>query len=413
MDELSENVFDKIIEENFSEEKLILLLFEKKLNAFDIKLTKKQKKQLIFHWRTNTLEEMQIEPTIQQSAHLQKLGHNELVLDFGQADFDEFQEEINQLFFDESNKTIERLSEKLKINWNSQLKSVLKKLKANQQSFTNHLSKIWGKPLDLLEALISISTEYGLGFNYKYRPIEASNNNVVFDALTRLHARGCQVSSEVLALLKNGFADGAHARWRTLHEICVVAMFIGLHDNDVAEKYLDHYAVTDYHDALQYNKYYEVLSYPPISESEYASIKSAHEESVKRYGPDFDSDYGWAAEVLGKRKPSFVDIEEKVQLSHMRPFYKLANMNVHSGSKGARLRLGLPPKNPNLLVAGSSIYGLAEPGQNTAYSIFSLTTTLLRLQPNLENASFTLAYQKLMEEVMLEFDKVAAKSENF
>ena len=55
MDELSENVFDKIIEENFSEEKLILLLFEKKLNAFDIKLTKKQKKQLIFHCRTKTL----------------------------------------------------------------------------------------------------------------------------------------------------------------------------------------------------------------------------------------------------------------------------------------------------------------------------------------------------------------------
>ena len=67
-----------------------------------------------------------------------------------------------------------------------------------------------------------ISRESGDLFNESF----GKNNDQVFFVLWRLHARSCQITMEILALLKSGFADGAHARWRTLHEIAVTALFI-------------------------------------------------------------------------------------------------------------------------------------------------------------------------------------------
>lgn len=116
----------------------------------------------------------------------------------------------------------------------SLLKSLRKRLKAHQKqnknihiSFNNNLKRIWGKPIDLLEMLYFIAEETGDNYNHHFRPLASSQNNFVFEVLTRLHARGCQITSEIILLLRNGFADGAHARWRTLHEISIVAYFIG------------------------------------------------------------------------------------------------------------------------------------------------------------------------------------------
>jgi hypothetical protein len=61
--------------------------------------------------------------------------------------------------------------------------------------------------------------------------------------LTRLLARGCQVSDEIISLLENGFADGAMARWRTLREIAVVATVIRRYGTDIGARYVDHQAV--------------------------------------------------------------------------------------------------------------------------------------------------------------------------
>ena len=44
------------------------------------------------------------------------------------------------------------------------------------------------------------------------------------------------MSRAILALLRSGFADDAHARWRSLHELAVVSGFISEYGEDVAEK---------------------------------------------------------------------------------------------------------------------------------------------------------------------------------
>jgi hypothetical protein len=48
---------------------------------------------------------------------------------------------------------------------------------------------------------------------------------------------------EIIVLLENELADGAMARWRTLHEITTVAILIEKYGEDVAERYVNNQIV--------------------------------------------------------------------------------------------------------------------------------------------------------------------------
>src|SRR5690349_16561332 len=112
-----------------------------------------------------------------------------------------------------------------------------------QRAFEGRLQQMWGKGLDLLELLILVAHEAGEVVNERDRPRAALENDAVFEALVRLHARGCQVAREALCLLRSGYAAGAHSRWRTLHEIAATALFVRTHGADTAERYLLHEVV--------------------------------------------------------------------------------------------------------------------------------------------------------------------------
>ena len=129
--------------------------------------------------------------------------------------------------------------------------------------------------------------------------IKAQNH--VFDVLTRLHARACQIAFEVLVLLKNGFADGAHARWRSLHEVTVVASFIKTHGDEVAERYLLHDNIELYKAAELHQKHYAILGEEPIPDDEYNSIKVIRDELIDCFGTPYKNNYGWASSVLNNK----------------------------------------------------------------------------------------------------------------
>jgi hypothetical protein len=108
-----------------------------------------------------------------------------------------------------------------------------------------------------------------------------------------------------------------------------------------------------------------------------------------------------------------VSIEENIGASFMQPFVKLAHVNVHAGSTGIFLRLGSSPHEEESIVAGASVFGVGEPGQNTAYTISNLTTTLLLYKTkDLDNVGSVLALRKFMEEVVWEFGRVMEAQEN-
>ena len=201
---------------------------------------------------------------------------------------------------------------------------------------------------------------------------------------TRLHARACQIAREVLTLLYAGFAEGAMARWRALHELAVVSLFIG-HDEELAERYRFHEAVESRKVAVQYRKHTEKLGLEPITDAEFEQMEADVATLKKRFGKGYGESYGWAVERLRKigKRATFDKIEEAAELGHLRPYYQLASHSVHANPKGAFYRLGLVDQT-EMLLAGPSSYGLADAGQNTAISLGQITSALVSLAPTLD-----------------------------
>lgn len=255
----------------------------------------------------------------------------------------------------------------------------LKERRADKAEFEEHIRRIWGEPLDLLEIFLELCLETAMLFHENVESHITPENRYLYQTLLRLHARGCQIGAEVLTLLNNGFADGAHARWRTLYEITIVAYFIIKNGNDVAERYIRHDTVESYRALNVYETCHERLGYGPCTKEQIDEVTTAFNELCERFGPNFKNDYGWASEALHKDKPRFVDIENATDFSHWRAHYKLASHNVHAQPKGIMFKLGMPTRAPRKirLLPGPSDAGFIDPAQCTAISLHQLTCALL------------------------------------
>src|SRR5690606_17251011 len=130
----------------------------------------------------------------------------------------------------------------------------------------------------------------------------------------------------------------------------------------------DHDAIESWRAAEQYNKFSERLGTEEYSNSELAAIKANFDAAILKHGSGFEKPNGWAASILPKKKIDFFDLEEAADLSHLRPYYKLASHGVHAGPKGILFELGLVP-NKNLLLAGPSNFGFTDPAHNTALAL--------------------------------------------
>lgn len=268
------------------------------------------------------------------------------------------------------------------IRYNS--RSALKQRKKARKIFESNLNKHWNKPIDLLEEILAICMESCADLNAEWQSESSKNDKHKVEVLIRLHARACKITSEILALLRTGHADGAHARWRSLHEVAVVGLFIANHDDTVADRYILHDAIECAKAANQYQKNAKKLNLEPISEKELQEILEEKQLFIEKYGKCFNNNYGWASEALGISDPNFSEIEKNVKLDHIRPFYRLASHNIHANPRGAFIQLGLMNFNTNEILAGTSNYGLAEPGHACAISLSQITAALLTLRSNFD-----------------------------
>jgi hypothetical protein len=244
--------------------------------------------------------------------------------------------------------------------------------------FERRLYLRWGEALDLVRLFRLWCLQAGTAFHDRRRP---TAGDWVHEALVRLHARSCLVAAEVIALLEAGLASGAHARWRSAHEIAVIAFFLRQHGQDAAERYLLHDAVESHRSVADYQRYATRLNYEPFAAAEVDEIQAVRDELVTRFGRDYGSQYGWAAAALGKPRPTFRDIEAAVSLDHLRPYYRMASHPTHAGPKGLAFDMGLLSN--SVMLAGPSNAGLADPGHGIAISLLHNTVTLLNHDPDM------------------------------
>lgn len=241
--------------------------------------------------------------------------------------------------------------------------------------FQGRLEERWGEGLSLLRMLLQSIREIGAEVQRRHHKSKSKKYAHRRFVLGRLHVRACQVADEIITLMENGFADGAMARWRTLHEIGVIATIIEDGDEELARRYIDHDVVEVKKQADDYDEKQVPLGYEPIAPRERKHIEDAYAEAIQRYGPSFRYEYGWAAEHLKDKKPDFKKLQAEADQSNMNTYYKLANFNVHAGARAMFFRL--TDMGSHIPIAGRSNAGLVEPGQNTAYTMVRVTGALI------------------------------------
>ena len=279
-------------------------------------------------------------------------------------------------------------------------------LNRQASGFERRLYERYKTGFDLLSLHATLGMEIGDEVNQELREKEKQGPSFTFvDVLTRLHARACQIGGEIATLLRSGYADGAMARWRSLHEVSVVLHFIAENGPETAIRYADHEAVESLKAARGYNSMAARLNHQPHTPAEVAQIEADAHAVISKYEPDFDSEYGWATVALNKLKssvpvskktsaascpvcskrkkrgPNFADIEKAVGLDRFRPYYKFASHNVHANPKGIFYRLCMP-EDHSILPAGPTNIGLTDPAQNTALAITRATAVLAQVAPH-------------------------------
>ena len=268
---------------------------------------------------------------------------------------------------------LKRMSEIAPILAQSGVKSYLDSIKKDakvgisqsrreRRGFERRLSKHWAKPLHLLELTVEIAQEVAGEVGETVAAEEVKVDEHTFRALWAIHARGCQMSRAILALLRSGFADDAHARWRSLHELAAVSSFISKHGDGVAEKYLLHDVVQRRKLARAYKEHEVRAKLDPLTQAEMDDIEGEYQSLIGKFGNEFAEDYGWAASALGNKRPTLLNIEEDVGLDHLRPYYQMANHNVHGNSHAAFFKLGVFEPDRANSPRWPEQYGISRPG---------------------------------------------------
>lgn len=244
-------------------------------------------------------------------------------------------------------------------------------------AFQGRLEQRWGGAFDGLRMLITVCHE--IGSEAAVASPKTREGRARHGVLVRLHARGCQLASEIMTLMEGGYADGAMGRWRTLYEVGVVATLIAEWGDEAAERYIAHEIVESRKGMDDYERCAPSLGYPPLSKREKDAMLRQYECARTKYGKEFLSAYGWAGAFLTNKEPKFTDLELAAQQPAMRSFYRMASHPVHAGPKGITFQLGAMSDRSTVL-AGASNAGFADPTERTAVSLVQLT--MLMIQPS-------------------------------
>lgn len=306
-------------------------------------------------------------------------------------------------------KVVEEASGALADSLKRRIPEMVEDRRANFAQYNAIIKDYWGDALGLTEALVRITFEVGEDFLSTHAAAAREEENLVFHVLTRLHVRACRIGEEALVLMKNGYGLAAQARWRSLHEVAVVAAFIEKHGNDVAERYLLHDGIESWRAIKEYQARVERLTdYEPATQQELVEAGKTRDALVARFGRSFEGAYGWAAEVLARnpnlKATGFAAIEEDVGLDHHRSHYRLASHATHANPKGILFMPDLHADEDGLL-AGPSYHGLAGPGHAVCLSLTNITATVLGSRDGLAMPFIVSAMLRLCDEAGIAFEE--------
>jgi len=123
------------------------------------------------------------------------------------------------------------------INKDYRIEKILKTIqshKPNKDTILSNIEIIYGEIFGIYEYVYHTVIDITAKVDEKSDTIRKTYR---YDSIIHIHCRACQIALEILCLLKNGFADGAFARCRTLWELVIYSNFINTYGESVAQAY--------------------------------------------------------------------------------------------------------------------------------------------------------------------------------
>ena len=245
----------------------------------------------------------------------------------------------------------------------------------SEPRFEARLETRWGRALDLADLVVHEAYEAGRWVNDLLGPAAVARQDEKFEALIRLHGKGVMTAREVLVLLRSGYSSGAFARWRTLHEVWVVFLVLADGERELSRRYLVHDVVESLKGQEEYEENWEVLGHQPPDWTA-AERDEARAELAEEFGRTFLKDYGWAAPLFNNKRPTFKELQERVEMDPWRHYYRLASHGTHAHSMGLYRNIQ-DLGTSDVIWAGPSNAGLVDPAQCSLIALARLTAGLM------------------------------------
>lgn len=201
--------------------------------------------------------------------------------------------------------------------------------KRHSRTFLRQVRRTYGRSLDYLGVLIAVVEELAAMVSVD----ESQERDARDEAVIRVVATACKVASEVVVLVTEGYASGALARWRTLHELAVVAEFLAGSDVDLSQAFLLHEITEERRERELYRKFHKAFAEGEPPEPDDIE-EQLHKQLISEFGSSFEGDYGWAVGVLKEKRATFAAIERYVRAEEFRAPFRTASRSVHPGAAG-------------------------------------------------------------------------------
>ena len=231
---------------------------------------------------------------------------------------------------------------------------------ANDAEFCARQDQKWGKCFAASRVMYESSIDAAIQYSNYVQDMSTSKDfsskQFTYLSLQHLHGRACQEFLEIMTLLRNGFADGAYARCRSMYEICCIASFIREQGEPIAKQFYD-----------QANSDYNARSYQWAN-----TIKDANGKKVNSFGQ--------IQKMCNMAQPWLDGYDMTCLLNHASPqgtFGRIANA-----------------KETNVISVGRSDYGIKIPAEHSALCLQWITALFLTLFPHTDSMSRAKAISK-------------------
>lgn len=272
-------------------------------------------------------------------------------------------------------------------------------IRNREKDFEERTFERWKPALDHLEMMWHISQELGEAHSREFDADQAAETHAIMSALAAIFPKALIVTREIICLLKGGYPDGALARWRSLHELTVSAMYISKEGQEAALNYLLSFHFSARIAARQVNEVADRAQIARFSEQELRAFDKRCTEAAKQLNRNFkkDKDGEWPSINLKHR--NYADMEKYVEMDHWRPRYKWASKHTHADFSPNENLLGTSEAKSSVVLVGASNSGLADPLMMTAISLAQITSAYLLVTPNLDRVVHSQVILKLSDEM--------------